>query len=476
MKQLQPILFAILAVLAVISTACIQDDFTTSGTDTLEFSTDTLAFDTIFTEVGTPTKSFVIRNRHSKMLNISSIKLKGNAAGKFYLNVDGQSGTEFNNVEIRGNDSIFVFVEAYINATDKNNPLEISDAVECVTNGVAQDVIITAWGQDVTRVHGGTITADTRYTADRPYVIFDTLKVAKGATLTIDPGATLYFHDKASMKIDGTLIAAGTQEKPINLRGDRLGNVVADITYDIMSGQWGEIRFGADSYGNEMRYVLMRSSSAGIQIDSTGIEQRKLHLFNSVLHNSSGSVLTARYAWIDAEGTEFSDAKDAVVDLTGGKVNMVQCTFANYYLFSAISGSIVNINYLLPADKKTLPLMVGYFDNCIIYGNTSELNQGDLSGSSVYFRYTLFKSKGSDDANFISCKWGADPLFYTDRENYIFDYRLRNKSDAIAIGSVELCPEAARVDRYGVSRVRSGGIDMGAYTWVENTDENNATN
>lgn len=472
MKKLQIILFGVVAILSMITTACIEDNFTTNSNDLLEFSCDTLSFDTVFTEVGTSTRKFVVYNRHKKMINISSIKMKGNnSKAKFYLNVDGVTGNNFNDVEVRGNDSIYVFVEAYVDPTDENAPIALEDQVQFMTNGVEQSVLVTAWGQDVIRLYGKRIDADTHLTADRPYVVFDSLTVSKGATLTIDPGTTIYFHDKAKLDVEGRLLANGTIENPINLRGDRLDNVVGQIDYDIMSGQWGGVRLRAESYGNEMQYVMMRGSSWGVDIDSTSVAQRKLHIFNSVLHNSSGSVLTSRHAWVEAEGTEFSDAKSSVVDLVGGKVKMAQCTFANYYLFGAISGSIVNLDYALPADMSTLPLMEADFNNCIIYGNSSDLNIGDLTGSSVYFRNCLLKSKGSDDANFISCKWGGDPKYYTIREEYIFDYRLNNKSDAIAAGDKGLCPESARYDRYGIDRLMRDGIDIGAYTWVENTEE-----
>ncbi len=472
MKKLQLILFAIVGILSMITTGCIEDGFTYNSSDVLAFSCDTLKFDTVFTEVGTSTRKFVVYNHNKKMLNISSIKMRGGAAkAKFYLNVDGIKGTEFKDVEVRGDDSIFVFVEAYVDPTNANTPVAIEDQVQFITNGVQQNILVTAAGQDVTIYYAKEITADTHLTADKPYLIFDSLTVAPGAVLTVDPGATIYFHDKAKINVKGQLIAKGTKEMPINFRGDRLDNVVGDIGYDIMSGQWGGIRLFNESFGNEMQYVSMRGSSWGVDIDSTSVDKMKLHLFNSVLHNSSGSVLTSRYAWVEAEGTEFSDAKGSVVSLIGGKAKMIQCTFANYYLFGAISGSIVNLSYLLPADKKALPLMEANFDNCIIYGNIGELNISDLTGASVYLRNCLLKSKGSDDSNFFTCKWSADPKYYTVREKYIFDYRLKNKSDAIAAGNRALCPESARYDRYGVDRFMRDGIDIGAYTWVENTKE-----
>ena len=123
MEQLRKILYVLIVGVAALATACIEDDFTTSSSDVLAFSCDTLAFDTVFTELGTPTKKFTVYNRHKKMINISSIKFEGTNGGRFHLNVDGMTGEEFHNVEIRGEDSIFVFVEAYIDTTNKNNPI-----------------------------------------------------------------------------------------------------------------------------------------------------------------------------------------------------------------------------------------------------------------------------------------------------------------------------------------------------------------
>ena len=444
MKQLQHIIATIISILSLTTfTSCIEDDFTTSSSDLLEFSVDTLAFDTVLTEEGTATRRFLVYNRHKKMINISSIILDGNSGGRFYVNVDGVSGESFSNVEIRGEDSIYVFVEANIDPTGHDTPIEIEDKLRFTTNGVEQQVVLTAWGQDVTRLRSPLIDTDTHFSGIKPYVIYDTLRVAEGVTLTLDAGVTLMFHDKSGMVVDGTLIAAGEQGNEINLRGDRLDNVVGGTDYDIMAGQWGGIRFSAGSFGNELRYVNMRGSSAGVEID-------------------------ARHAWIEAAGCEFSDAANDVVALTGGHANFAQCTFANYYLFDIIRGSILSLNYLLPDEADgTSPLMSGNFDNCIFFGNATEISPGDLSGSNVLIRNCLFGAQGSNDNNFLNCVWGADPLFYTIREEYIFDYRVKEGSPAIGAGDPSLCPIGAETDRYGINRFAGGSIDIGAYTWQQ---------
>lgn len=454
----------VMAVLVFAATSCIEDGFTTSSSDVLEFSCDTLSFDTVFTELNTPTKQFVVYNRHKKQINISSISLSGENGGKFYLNVDGMKGESFHDVTIRGGDSIYIFVESRINANGQNTPLKVEESVNFVTNNVPQKVVLKAWGQDVERIGRTTITSDTHFTAEKPYVIFDTIFVEQGATLTIDAGATLYFHDKAAMRIYGRMVANGSQSKPIHLRGDRTDYLFAGANYDIMSGQWGGIEIEQGSYDNEMNYVLMRGSTDGVRVKSEAAERQALHLYNSVLRNASESVLTASNSRISAEGCEICDASKEVVKLNGGKYHFVNCTFGNYYLFGIHATSIVDIALKDTDGNDIHPSAT--FDNCIISGNTAELSHDAFDGEDVMFRNCMLRSKGSDDNNFLNCMWGGDAKFRINRDKYVFDYRLGNESSAIAVGDPSLCPSSATVDRYGEQRIYNGSIDAGAYRWI----------
>lgn len=465
MRKFCHMILLVLTAMSIAMTGCISDEVSTSPGDVLAFSSDTLKFDTVITSQGTATKQFIIYNRAKKMINISSIKVAVKSDAKFFLNVDGVKGDEFHDVAIRGEDSVYVFVECYIDPTNADEPVAVDDRIDFVTNGVQQSVTLTAWAQDVERIVGDTIRGDARMAGVKPYLIYDTLVVAEGATLTIDPGVKLLFHDKAALKVDGTLKANGSVDKNIEMRGDRLDHVVGKIGYDIMSAQWGGVIFGENSFGNELNYVNMRGSTDGVTVTSSNPERCSLTVFNSVLHNAKNTVLASHNAWVEAFGTEFSDAGKNVVKLEGGKVRFAQCTMANYYLFAAIEGTIADfavqdsVGAYAPLDCQ--------LDNCVLYGNCADVNMGDLTGTSIYLRNCLLKSNGSDDSNFLNCKWGGDPKFYTVREDYIFDYRLKNGSDAIAVGDRQLCPEKARYDRYGKDRFAADGIDLGAYVWVE---------
>ncbi len=385
--------------------------------------------------------------------------------GHFHLNVDGIRGDEFQNVEIRGNDSIFVFIEAYLDEMQQNEPTLLEDYLEFVTNGVSQSVLLSAWGQDVVRVHGDTIRRNTHFTADKPYLIYDTMYVSPGVTLTLDAGATLLFHDKAAMRCAGRVLANGTAQEPVTLRGDRLDRIVSSTSFDIMSGQWGGVIFTPPTMGNVLKHVIMKGSTIGMHCSANADTTNcALKLINCVLTNSASTCLATAACYVQAIGTEFSDAAQEVAYFAGGKVMASQCTFSNNYLFAVPTLPIVNV-FDVEYSNGTTGKIKAYFDNCILYGMSSEINKGDLGDFNVYLRYCLLKSDGNDDAHFINCIWNADPCFLVQRDDYIFDYRLGNESDAIGKGNPALCPDEGRYDRYGRDRLARGAIDLGAYVW-----------
>lgn len=462
MKKAIYILFtAILAMVTVSS--CINDDFSTSSSDVLAFSADSVIFDTVITSQGTTTKQFIVYNNCKKQLNISSIKVSGTSGARFFINVDGMKGKEFHNIELRGEDSLYVFVEAKIDELKQDDPKEFTDYIEFETNGVTQKITLNAWGQDVVRITGDTIWSDVTYTAKKPYLIYDTLVVAPEATLRVEPGAKLLFHKGGALKVYGKMFALGTKDQHITLKGDRLDKVVADINFDIMAGQWGGVVFGVGSYGSNWEFVDMTGSEFGLQVSSNNPGKQTLQLLNCLIHNSSGPLFTCFNAKATCYGTEFSDAAEGVVYLYGGNTTMQHCTLTNYFLFKITDEPLLNVFNI---DDPSCPPIMAYLDNCILYGMPSDINAGDLTGTDIYLRNCLLKSNGTDDDNFINIVWAGDPKFYTVREDYIFDYRVQPESDAIARGDKTYLSSRVRYDRYGQDRFAEPAPTIGAYVYV----------
>lgn len=454
--------------------SCIDDEVTTSPYAKLSFSVDTLSFDTVFTGTGTPTARLLVYNRNKKTVRISEIRIKDDNS-YFRMNVDGQSGDIFHDIEIRGEDSIYMFVECTLPENEGSKPYLREDAILFTTNGNQQKVVLEAYGQNVTRLYNAVVETDMTLTAEQPYVVFDSLVVAKGATLTIEPGTQLLFHDKASMRVHGRLIANGTPDKKIQMRGDRLDNVLPDVGYDILAGQWDGIIIAPESYGNEMTCVDMRSTVYGLVADyGTTLSERKLLLLNCWLHNSQGSVLTSDNNWIDALGCCFSEAAYNVVALNGGRHLFTQCTFSNYYLFAFTGEPILGL-YGLTEEEFTEEYpgtpMSARFENCIVYGMTGDINIGDLADTDVYMENVLFKSAGTDDEHFINCIWDADPLFLTVRADYYFNYHVEPDSPALEAGNPAFVTPQSAYDMDGANRLSTPLPTLGAYALPESPND-----
>ena len=102
--------------------ACNNDDFSTNSSLKLAFSNDTLRLDTILTGIGTSTRQLKVYNRNKESLVISSITLADGSNSGFRINVDGMKGSNFSNIEIRGKDSLFIFIEATIRPANSDIP------------------------------------------------------------------------------------------------------------------------------------------------------------------------------------------------------------------------------------------------------------------------------------------------------------------------------------------------------------------
>ena len=90
--------------------------------------------------------------------------------------------------------------------------------VSCAENAeeFSQDFYITV--NNMVKI-SGLITEDRTLTADHVYLVNGDLGIAKGATLTIEPGARLEFETDKKLSSFGKLIANGTPEKPIVFTG-----------------------------------------------------------------------------------------------------------------------------------------------------------------------------------------------------------------------------------------------------------------
>ena len=472
--------FLIIAVLGGWFSSCQKEHISSSPSLKLSFSTDTVLFDTVFTTVGSATRSFKVYNRNRSDISISSVRLAGGSSSAYRLNIDGEATNHASDILLRGKDSLFVFVEVTVDPTSENAPMLIPDSVVFETNGNIQDVKLVSWGQDVHLFNADTILTNTTFMADKPYLIYNYLWVYPNVELAIEPGAKLHFHNQAQLIVSGSIKVNGGFENPVTFEGDRL-----EPFYRDKAGQWGGIWLAAGSHSNEIDWAEIKNGIIGLIVDTVGVEgEPTLVISNSKVENMSAAGLYARGAEIEASNCLFGNASQISVALTlGGRYRFYHCTIANYwaqYINRTGPALLLNNYYTYTPEGsstemlETRDLEEAYFGNCIVYGSRQEEFQLDnvYNGQPVdaqmnYFFESSIVRVGQDiniddEAHFLQVT-SENPLFV---DPYEYDYRLDAESPAINVGLLDIAIQYP-FDLNNLSRTSDAGPDIGAYEWIE---------
>jgi hypothetical protein len=511
-RALLTVVVALAAMATTLLTACDDmNNYSVSPNHRLAFSADTVSFDTVFTSIGSVTGYFMVYNPNDEALQIEHITLASGGQSGFRINVDGRKGDSFQNVPIWKNDSLYVAVEVTVDPNDEYQPFVIYDSVVFVTNGVAQSVTLEAYGHNAHIFRGGVVfTSDTTLLSDRPYLVFDSVKVAQNVTLTIEKGAVFYMHKDAQWRIDGTLQTLGAVDDYVVFRGDRLNNFSTTISYDNIAAQWRGFFFSANSFNNVLNYTMIRNGTTGLTCEESSPEQIKLDIRNSQINNMDGELLIAINCHIEASNSEFSNASGRLALLAGGFYRFAHCSLVNYMPAVMISAGAArtercltlsdNLTYVLhdgSEERRDYPLRQAYFDNCIIDGSMSvdavneKNNIGELffvtADSLVFghdklfnyrFNHCFIKSLPLEGERFIKCLYTESPAYVKskpvnkdDKYDYIYDFRPADKSSVIGAADPEVTEEFP-TDRFGVNRLNNEyGASIGAYEYVKQDED-----
>jgi len=460
----------IVAVLA--STGCRKDEFNTDPNFSLGFSTDTVMFDTVFTTIGSSTRSLVIRNTGNNKINISKIILARGKASPFRLNIDGNATEEYHDLEIGPKDSAYIFVKVTIDPNNSNNPLVESDSIVFETNGKMQDVKLVAWGQDAYFHLNTVFTNSLTLPTDKPHVIYGKLTAANGCILNIKAGTKLYFHNGSSLEIrkGASLQVSGTLEAPVIFKGDRMEDYYLD-----KPGLWNGIWLENGSRNNSFTYAEITNALVGIQADSSGLaDGEPLRLHNCMIHNMTNYGIRATKSRIVATNCQVTNCGGNVVSIeNGGNYDFRNCTMARYFSGKGYPALSIS-NFFQDSTGKQFPgeLTGAYFGNCIVTGNQSdEIALYELKGTPFVFQFdqclvNWVKVK-EYEADFINCIYNKDVNFMNVDSN---NFQLDTLSFAIDAASVDIINKTIpdiKLDRKGISRLVPGPPDMGAYERVE---------
>ena len=413
-------------------TSCKKESFITSPSANLNITADTIKFDTVFTSIGSVTKSFKIINENNQKILLSHIKLMGSAPSAYHININGVATNELTDITIDPNDSIYVFVAVTIDPNLNTNPFIISDSIEISFNGNNRLVQLESFGKNAHFIRDQVITDNVSWTNDLPYVILGNLQIDTTATLFIDAGCKIYLHANAAILVDGTLQAIGAKNNEVQFNGDRL-----DEPYCNLSGAWPGIYFRNESKNNQLIFAIIKNATRAISVENPSINSNpKLLIKQSIIDNAFETGIESLNSSIDADNTLISNCGNNIKIALGGDYAFTNCTIVAYstsYLLHAEPVLQVS-NYSMQNGAITTTNINALFTNCIFWGDGGTVDN-ELSvikeGANVFnvqLQHCLFKNL-VDPPNTIltAIISNQDPLFNSvDIENNYFDFRTTN--------------------------------------------------
>lgn len=440
--------------------SCRKDAIETSNSVTLNFSADTILFDTVFATFGSTTKRFKIYNPTNKTVNISNISVGNGANSQFRINIDGLSGNTHNNVLIDGKDSLFLFAEVTIDPTNALSPFVATDQINFTTNGNKQSIALIAWGKNAhyyvanKSVNGipivyldrdnSDLAIDSTWTNDKPYVIYGGYLTLDGNDkLTIGPGVQIHSHNNSGIWVyeDANIIVNGTKDEPVVFQGTRL-----EYAWQDRPGQWDRIWLNEGNADNVFNYAVIKNAFIGIQAETNPFNavptsiNNKLRLNHCKIHNNSAvGILATNYQITDTNSVISNSGQYNLLIKGDGAYSFNHTTFANYWTggerktpsillqnaYTNSAGSLIGTN-----------LTAANFNNCIIDGDQEiEFSAENISGGTMNFlldHCALKTTSSTAGANYVNIKVNPGDLFV---DKILHDYHLIGGAQAINSGN-----------------------------------------
>jgi len=426
----------------------------------LRFSQDTVLFDTIFTTRQSITQRLKVYNPQAKAVE-TSISLGGGSLSPYSIYVNGQQGTVFENVRLRGGDSLLILVEAFIDPQNENTPFLVEDSLRFTTNESRQTVRLRSWGQNAYFIGSWHIQQDTSLSADLPYVISDSIWVQESGHLKIPAGSRLYFEQDASLQVDGRLQVRGDVGLPVLFTHTR-----QDGAYANAPGQWRGILLSETSHDHVIEYATIRNAEVGVflvQTDSDTVPDLKIS--HTVIENMSVNGILAANADIDGFNLLINHCVvNALGNFGSGYYRYTHCTFANDAgIFSREGPVLFFADTLMDLPTSSQAFRLALHNN-IVWGNRSQelliaLEQAD---SRVAIQANLIRAETPLPSATESNIYNEDPQF---NDPVIYDYSLDSTSAAIDQG----IPTFVASDLAG--NERDAQPDLGAYEFHKMKEE-----
>lgn len=474
MKYCFAVLIPLLLLFSVFS--CKPDDevLTRDAGARLQFSADTIFFDTVFVSTGSVSKRLKIYNRHKNAVKIDQIKLDKLGASNYDLIIDGEEKDMASGITLRGEDSLLILVKVFIDPNSSLTPFIVEDNIVFQTNGNQQTIPLRAFGQNANFFRNEEISCNTVWEGPKAYVLYGNVVVPENCVLTIRPGTRIYGHAGATLIVSGTLKVEGTASRRVFFQNDRRDSVFANVP-----GQWEGIFFDTMSRNNKIQYAEIKNATYGLRLINFDGNQTEIE--NTVIKNMFAAGVLGLGADVKVTNSLITNCGQyALIGIGGGNYDLNYCTIANYtpafkrddeslaFSDSAIYRNTLRIQDVNFAMKNSIVWSGkrnGNLENEMVFLTRKGLQNVSIQNSLLQtFRYQN-DPKISGNGNILN----QDPKFTQPGDGSVperkINYSLKN--DSPAIGAAQ--PNPVGTDLTGAPRPQGSNPDpdMGAY---ENKD------
>ncbi len=485
---MKPIILILIIQISILFISCEKENINIYPNQPLEFSVDTIMFDTIFSTISSITKTLKVYNNNNFEVS-TNISISDKINSHYRINVDGESGNYFNNIVIDPNDSIFIFVEVTIDPNNTNTPYLISDSIIFISGEKQQKIKLIAYGQDAifhtantfgniitssdtTKFYYHEITTNETWNNEKPHVIYGYVIINPNCELIIEQGTKIYLHKNSGIIVGNpfsngggsSLKVYGTLGNEVTFQGDRL-----DSWYDSIPGQWDRIWLFPGSVNNEFHYTNIKNGTVGIQADTIGNNNPTVIINNCRIDNMSSIGILGQGANIETNNTIITKCGQHLIACNiGGKYSFKHCTLVNYWNYNnRNTPSILLNNYYEGVDGNTYyrDLETAFFGNCILDGSLSteiSFQENENSLFNYKFDYCLIKIDpqiNTENSKFNNIIKNENPQF---KNKNTYDFHLNENSLCINSGDINITQSSPILfnDIEGVSR--GSLIDIGA--------------
>jgi hypothetical protein len=385
------------------------------------FSSDTISFDTVFTDLGSVTKRLTVLNPNKNAIILDRVYVGKGSESAYQITVSGVEQNEVRDQIVYGNDSLLILVNVTINPDDRSLPFIVADSILFAYNNQIRHVILRSWGQNANYIGDSIIRQDQVWESDIPYFLSGSILIDSLKSLHITEGTRIYVSNGASVFVRGTLVSEGTADRRISFRNARM-----DKEYENVPGQWGGILFLEGSINNIISYTDIRNAQYGLRVGTPDPDTiPDVVVKNSRIENTIAGGIVAFTSDLLVENSLINTSTGYVLaNLAGGNYEYIHCTFANYgSLFFRQAPSVVLSNILLLDDNTLIEEKLAVnFKYSIVWGDMKEeivVEEGDNTGVSIstdnsIFKTSLFIFEGNN--SYLSTE--TDFMQFLDIQNY----------------------------------------------------------